>query len=92
MGRRDDETDVDTATKATLAQAIRGSTDAVNPFVRDAIPNTVAGGTCTRRARRTRRARHIPRGTVARRTRARASQPTVLDQHDVRGGREGQGW
>ena len=42
-----DETALDDATKATLAQAIRGSTDAINPFVRDAIPNTVANGTCT---------------------------------------------
>ena len=41
------ETALDTATKATLAQAIRDSTDAVNPFVRDAIPNTVSGGSCT---------------------------------------------
>ncbi|MGB0807666.1 MAG: hypothetical protein ACPGYJ_01770, partial [bacterium] len=41
------ETALDDATKATLAQAIRGSTDAINPFVRDAIPNTVANGTCT---------------------------------------------
>ena len=41
-----DETPLDTNTKATLAQAIRGSTDAANPFVRDAIPNTVAGD-CT---------------------------------------------
>ena len=39
-------TALDDATKATLAQAIRGSTDASNPLVRDAIPNTVVGGTC----------------------------------------------
>ena len=42
-----DETALDDGTKATLAQAIRGSTDAANPFVRDVIPNTVSGGTCT---------------------------------------------
>ena len=40
------ETALDTATKATLAQAIRGSTDAINPLVRDAIANTVSGS-CT---------------------------------------------
>lgn len=39
-------TALDAGTKATLAQAIRESTDASNPFVRDAIPNTVEGGTC----------------------------------------------
>jgi cullin-associated NEDD8-dissociated protein 1 len=42
-----EETPLDSATKATLAQAIRGSADAVNPFVRDAIANTVSGGSCT---------------------------------------------
>lgn len=41
------ETALDAATKATLAQAIRGSTDAANPYVRDAIPNTVSNGSCT---------------------------------------------
>ena len=41
-----DETALDNATKATLAQAIRSSTDAANPSVRDVIPNTVSGGTC----------------------------------------------
>ena len=40
------ETALDTDTKTTLAQAIRGSTDAANEFVRDAIPNTVDGSTC----------------------------------------------
>ena len=43
----DAETALDAATKTTLAAAIRGSTDAQNPYVRDAIPNTVEGGTCT---------------------------------------------
>ena len=38
------ETALDADTKATLAQAIRGSTDAANPYVRDAIPNTVSCG------------------------------------------------
>lgn len=42
-----DETALDADTKATLADAIRGSTDAANPLVRDAIPNTVEGGSCT---------------------------------------------
>ena len=41
------ETALDDATKATLAAAIRGSTDASNPHVRDVIPNTVEGGVCT---------------------------------------------
>ena len=40
------ETALSTATKATLAQAIRASPDSPNPYVRDAIANTVAGGSC----------------------------------------------
>ena len=40
------ETALSTATKATLAQAIRASPDAPNPYVRDAIANTVVGGSC----------------------------------------------
>ena len=43
----EDETALDAQTKATLAEAIRSSTDVTNPFVRDAIPNTVEGGSCT---------------------------------------------
>lgn len=42
-----DETPLDAETKATLSSAIRSSTDASNPFVRDAVASSVAGGSCT---------------------------------------------
>ena len=41
-----DETPLDAGTKATLAQAIRGSSDAANTLVRDATANSVTGGSC----------------------------------------------
>ena len=41
------ETALDTATKTTLASAIRNSADVSNAIVRDAVATSVQGGTCT---------------------------------------------
>ena len=41
------ETPLDAATKATLAESIRSCSDANNPFVRDAVANSISGGSCT---------------------------------------------